>query len=442
MSKPLSTLDLGQRRAAMAKSLTVKPDSKVKAGLRLEVSNEASSSGGKTAALYLYGVISAYSWFSSCVSAKAVLEAIEELDADHLDVHIHSPGGDVFEAVAIFNALRNADATITTWIDGIAASAASYVAMAGDEIVMGQGTQLMIHDALMATYGNAAQLREDADWLDQQSQNIAGFYAKRAGGTADEWRDLMRAETWYAADEAVKAGLADRVSGDGDQAEDPDESAIATEDPVLEVDDTWDLSIFTYAGRAAAPAPAAIASRTPKPPTASADGSTHTEGGTAVAFSDAQITALRQKLGTAEDADEATILAALDEVLDEQAEPPADKGTSSSTAKLPEGTVLVDAATFEEMKRGAQAGQAASDQLANAARDQAITAAIEAGKIPANRREHWVKQWEVDAEGAAATLDSLEPGVIPLTERGHAQDTDTTEATDEAYSAYAAGLGI
>src|SRR5690606_17127720 len=91
------------------------------------------------------------------------------------------------------------------------ASIASVIAMAGDRVVMGRGAQMMIHDALGVTVGNAADHREMAELLDKTSDDIAGFYAEKAGGPLSTWRELMRAETWFSAEEAVEAGLADEV---------------------------------------------------------------------------------------------------------------------------------------------------------------------------------------------------------------------------------------
>lgn len=180
---------------------------------------------GDTAEVYLYGEISRW----GC-SAKDVAEQVSAIKAATLDVYINSPGGSVFEGLAILNALRRHSATVRVTIDGIAASAASFIAMAGDEIIMSRNSQMMIHDALayVDVWGMAnpadidamvAELKGLQGELERQSDNIAEVYAEAAaarGGdaTASAWRDLMRAETWYFANEAVEAGLADRVEGD------------------------------------------------------------------------------------------------------------------------------------------------------------------------------------------------------------------------------------
>lgn len=177
------------------------------------------------------------------ISAKEFATTIDQLPADTTEIrlHINSPGGEVFEGIAILNALRAHDARVVAVIDGIAASAASFVACGADEVVMARNSELMIHDAWGLCVGNAAEMQSMAEMLDHFSDNIASVYAEKSGADVALWRAAMSAETWYSAEEAVAAGLADRV--------DAKKTADAK--------NSFDLSIFTYAGRAHAPAPAA-----------------------------------------------------------------------------------------------------------------------------------------------------------------------------------------
>lgn len=135
--------------------------------------------------------------------------------AGDLDVHLNCPGGDVFEAVAIYNALAQRPGTVSVYIDGLAASAASFIAQAASpgRLVIAENASMMIHDAFGMGIGNAADMRQLADLLDAQSENIASIYAKRSGRPAAGFRDAMRAETWYVGPAAVAAGLADAVQG-------------------------------------------------------------------------------------------------------------------------------------------------------------------------------------------------------------------------------------
>lgn len=145
------------------------------------------------------------------VSARDFVEELNEIDTDNISVRINSPGGSVFDAVAIYNALVKHPANVTTYVDALAASAASIIAMAGDECVMMVGSQMMIHDAMGVEIGNAKAMREMASFLDDQTTNIATIYAAKAGGTVDDWLKLMYEETWMFAQEAVDLGLADTV---------------------------------------------------------------------------------------------------------------------------------------------------------------------------------------------------------------------------------------
>lgn len=130
-----------------------------------------------------------------------------------VDVHINSPGGDVYDGLAIYQALKASPATVNVHIDGLAASAASFIAMAGDSIEIGRNARMMIHDASTIVYGNAADMRETAAWLDEESNNIADIYAQQAGGDVADWRAIMVEERWYSAEQALAAGLATSIHG-------------------------------------------------------------------------------------------------------------------------------------------------------------------------------------------------------------------------------------
>src|SRR5687767_4040065 len=162
-----------------------------------------------TTDLYIYDVIDSWGGYWG-ISASDVVAALQ--GAGDVTVHINSPGGEVFEALAIFATFRNHPGTVTMRVEGWAASAASMIAMAGDQVVMEPQAMIMIHDAWSYAFGNAEDLRAEADILDKTSGNIAGMYATKAGGTADVWRAAMQAETWYTAEEAVAAGLADSIN--------------------------------------------------------------------------------------------------------------------------------------------------------------------------------------------------------------------------------------
>jgi ATP-dependent Clp protease protease subunit len=132
-------------------------------------------------------------------------------DGTPVDLRLNSPGGSIFDAVAIHNAIKRHEGTVTVWIDGIAASAASYIAMAGDEIVMPENAFLMIHDPAGLVMGTAEDMRAMAEALDKVKGSLVSGYAAKSGRTPEEVSALMAAETWFDAGDAVAQGFADRL---------------------------------------------------------------------------------------------------------------------------------------------------------------------------------------------------------------------------------------
>ena len=160
------------------------------------------------AEVLIYDEIGAYG-----VSAKGFLAELGALPDDApIDLRLNSPGGSVFDAVAIYNALSRHAGTITVWIDGIAASAASYIAMAGDEIVMPENAFLMIHDPSGIVMGTAEDMRSTAEALDKVKGSLIQGYAAKSGNADDEIATLMAAETWLDAKDALDLGFIDRIA--------------------------------------------------------------------------------------------------------------------------------------------------------------------------------------------------------------------------------------
>jgi len=160
------------------------------------------------AEISIYDEIGAYG-----VSAKAFLADLGKLpDKAPLTLRLNSPGGSVFDAVAIYNALQRHAGTVTVSIDGIAASAASYIAMAGDEIIMPENAFLMIHDPSGMVMGTAADMRSMADALDKIGASLLRGYAAKSGKAEKDIAKLMAKETWLDASEALEMGFADTMS--------------------------------------------------------------------------------------------------------------------------------------------------------------------------------------------------------------------------------------
>jgi ATP-dependent protease ClpP protease subunit len=230
------------------------------------------------AELLIYDEIS---WWGIC--AVDVAAALATVTGD-LHVRINSPGGDMFDGIAIHNLLADHPGQVTVTVDGVAASAASIIAMAGDRIVMNRASQMMIHDASSMCWGNAADLKAMAALLDMASSTLAEVYAGRAGGDAAQWRERMLADaglgTWYTAEAAVAAGLADEMvspdrTGDSDDGQGDGDT----------VTDRLAAALFPY-GSADASGRwqlAAVAPQTPDPATQTAtqtpDAGTHTPAG-------------------------------------------------------------------------------------------------------------------------------------------------------------------
>lgn len=186
-------------------------------------------------------------WFG--VTAQDFINDLKSVSGP-IDLHLNSPGGEVFDGIAI-HAFLAARGNVTTYVDSLAASIASVIAMAGTEIVMGRNASFMVHDGFGLCIGNASDMREQAELLDRVSDNIASIYADRTGKPKDDWRTAMLAETWYIGQEAVDAGLADRLAASGAAPADPT-TVVPGADPDPDDDPQlapamaahFDLSIF------------------------------------------------------------------------------------------------------------------------------------------------------------------------------------------------------
>ena len=166
----------------------------------------------QSAEILIYEDIGEGFWTSG-ITAQGFLKDLRALgDVKSLDIRINSNGGSVFDGVAIYNALRQHSARKTVHVDGIAASIASIIAMAGDEIRMGEGAWMMIHDPSGLAMGTADQMRETADLLDGIKSQLVDIYVTRTGKDAAEIGAIMAAETWFNSADAISAGLADVVS--------------------------------------------------------------------------------------------------------------------------------------------------------------------------------------------------------------------------------------
>lgn len=175
------------------------------------------------AEVLIYGPIVQGS-YGDGISAADVAAVIRDAGSGPINVRINSPGGDVFQGVAIHTMLARHPGFIHTFNDGLAASAASVILMAGDKITTAEHAMTMVHDGMTGPYGNAKTIRRAADLLDKVSESIAAIYADRAGEDIEHWRGLMTQNeedgTWFTGTEAYAAGLVDSLTEAPDEDED------------------------------------------------------------------------------------------------------------------------------------------------------------------------------------------------------------------------------
>ena len=180
------------------------------------------------ATVYLYDAIDSF-WG---INAQDFVKDLAGISAPTIHLRINSPGGDVFDARAMATAIANHPSTIVAHIDGLAASAATYIALAADSVEMADGGFFMIHNAWTLAFGNSADMRSMADLLDKIDATILNDYAKKTKKPMDEIEAAMNAETWFTAQEALDFGFVDKIT----------ESE--------KVDARWDLAAYANAPKA------------------------------------------------------------------------------------------------------------------------------------------------------------------------------------------------
>ena len=167
-----------------------------------EIKNKREGSS-QAADIYIFDYIGGWE-----ISARSFIDQLKNIDAGQINLHINSPGGDVFDGIAIQNSIKHHKANVTVYIDGLAASIASIIALAGDEIHIADNAYVMIHNPTSFIYGEAKDMLKEAEILVKISDGLAGDYARKMGISVEEARALMDDETWYMGQEAVDAGFA------------------------------------------------------------------------------------------------------------------------------------------------------------------------------------------------------------------------------------------
>ncbi|EQC1413036.1 ClpP-like prohead protease/major capsid protein fusion protein, partial [Providencia rettgeri] len=191
-------LMLPKNSTTMSKPLMSAPE---KSWFQMKATSETSAD------IYIYDEIGMWG-----ISAKRFTEDLISLgNINHINLHIHSPGGEVFEGIAIYNQLKNHNATITVYIDGLAASMASVIAMVGDEVKMPKNAMMMIHKPWGVSWGDANDMRDYADLLDKVENVLIPAYMEKTGKTKEEIEAMLGEETWLTAEECVEHGFANTV---------------------------------------------------------------------------------------------------------------------------------------------------------------------------------------------------------------------------------------
>jgi ATP-dependent Clp protease protease subunit len=172
----------------------------------------SAKTAGTTLEILIYAEIGIDWWTGEGVTPIDVAAAVKAAgEFDTIVLRINSPGGNCFDGVTIHNLLRSLGKPITVFVDGMAASAASVIAMAGDTINIGQGAMLMVHNAMWGVFGDARALRKGADDIENISITVGAIYVARTGLDADAIKAIMDAETWLSGEQAVEQGFADAV---------------------------------------------------------------------------------------------------------------------------------------------------------------------------------------------------------------------------------------
>lgn len=379
-------------------------------------------------------------------------ERLKEAGDGDITLRVNSPGGDVYEGLAIMNQLRNHPGKVTAYVEGLAASAASFIVVGGaDELIMNRNSELMIHDAMSMVSGNAEEITTALAGLERASENIASIYAEKAGGDSEPWREAMRAETWFTAEEAVEAGLADSVGGivrpaaevaamqskfslmnkfKGRQGNPPADLINKGEDMadtkelsnlLKEINETRDglLSMVNSANELTA----ALLADSEADAEELADGVEDVE---------------QPEPGEAQPEP-----GEHEEVSEEEPEEPAEvEQPAEEDGDRPEETVTIDAATYAELKAAAEHGWAAAEEKAKAERAAEVDNWISEGRISAALRSKAVAAIERDADAARATYGSNPKGTIPRAALGHAVDEagEKSSSSHLSNSADASGL--
>jgi ATP-dependent Clp protease, protease subunit len=334
-----------------------------------------SASAANIGELYIYDAIGA-GWFGDGLTATKVAEALAEMqDAAELRVYINSPGGSVFEGVAIFNLIKRFEGTKTVFVDGIAASIASVIALAGDRIITAPNAQWMVHEPSDGCYGTAEDLRKTAERVDGIRSIMVDTYVERTRQKREDVEAWMKAETWLDAKLAKERGFSDETAGE-ERA-----TAFGAGFSLLAKYRNTPESLRAVAMAASAPPP-------PAPP--------------APKENIAMLKQLIAMLGLAESATEADVQAALTKHM--QASHTAGQQLASVLAATGKGSADEAVAVVAALKAGSEQATKLSAELAElkaanekTERDALVAKALTDGKLTPAMAEKWAPTQSIAA---------------------------------------------
>ena len=382
------------------------------------VTTPASAGDGTVATIRMYGPIDSWGgfWGISTKDMGIVLDALPD-SVTQIILRINSPGGEVFEGMSILNMLRAHKASVTAVVDGLAASAASFVAAGCGETVMSPGSQMMIHSPMSFSYGNAGEFRKTADVLDSVEASMVEIYTEKAGDK--DWAALLSDETWMTATASVELGLADRIAviPDAGETETLGEDVLILTVPADE--DPLALARVVHL-------PDRAAARSHNLPSSPELGQPNRKE--PLNMSDILKAGLRERLGVTDAAiSDEQLLAAVDEVLAEQ--------VTDTAPAVPAGTVLIDSTVLTDLQASAALGRKASEAQDNSRREAIVDSAVQDGRIAPASRDTWIASLNANEEGTTALIASLAKNLVPVSEIG------TSDEPSEADSLYALAWG-
>ena len=368
--------------------------------------------------LLLYGEIG---WE---VRAAEFVPALDAVTDSHIDLHISSPGGDVFEALAIMNALKEHPSTKTVYIDGLAASAASFIAVGiGGEVIMRPGAEMMIHNAQGGAWGDMNDMHAIIERLESASATIADIYAAKTGTNAETWRAAMDAETWFSADEALVAGLVDKVEAAGEGV---DNRKLAG------VSNTVRGGRYRRREDAPAPQPALMnrrGAREEKPMSfidklkAALGADPNTSQDDLLTLVNVAVAGFNPEVAVKDNQSEEIVTAETASDDEENQEEVAVKDNPSEEPETESidafgDVVTIDRGVYEDLLKRAATGDASVERDHQMEVAAMVDTAIKAGKVLAARRDALIAQGLEDTTALKNHLAKLAPGTIPVSEKG------------------------